>query len=392
MKTKAEHSIIADAIHEWHTVYLPCIRNLSHNALKSYGEGMGIYIDFLESSKGVTSNTICGECFRKDWIEEWIAWLKEVRKCSPQTCNHRLSILKNFLRFLAHKKIQFIKYDCDAAEIKRMQQPKKQVEVITKDTIKRIFASINTRTLIGKRDFALFNLLYSTGTRIDEILSLRLSALHLDETKSYILVLGKGNKQRTIYLLNSMVKILKHYVKLFHPANPLPSDFVFFPIYGHANKKITSEAISKRLKMYVRIAPQGLLEIPADFHCHSFRHARATQCHHSLSEVIITENIHERKQKMAQMADAFVALPGGCGTFEELLEVITWKQLGLHTKPIIILNTKQYYNPLIEMLNKAVEEKFMKQSHSQLWTVASTPEEVLLIVDEIPETVAEQKY
>ncbi len=144
MKTKAEHSIIADAIHEWHTVYLPCIRNLSHNALKSYGEGMGIYIDFLESSKGVTSNTICGECFRKDWIEEWIAWLKEVRKCSPQTCNHRLSILKNFLRFLAHKKIQFIKYDCDAAEIKRMQQPKKQVEVITKDTIKRILqASIH---------------------------------------------------------------------------------------------------------------------------------------------------------------------------------------------------------------------------------------------------------
>lgn len=52
--------------------------------------------------------------------------------------------------------------------------------------------------MIGKRDFALFNLLYSTGTRIDEILSLRLSALHLDETKGYILVLGKGNKQRTI--------------------------------------------------------------------------------------------------------------------------------------------------------------------------------------------------
>lgn len=115
-------------------------------------------------------------------------------------------------------------------------------------------------------------------------------------------------------------------------------------------------------------------------------------CHPALSEVIITENIHDRKQKMAEQADALVALPGGCGTFEELLEVITWKQLGLHTKPIIILNTKQYYNPLIEMLNKAVEEKFMKQSHSQLWTVASTPEEVMLLVDEIPETVAEQKY
>lgn len=237
---------------------------------------MGIYIDFLESSKGVTSNTLCGECFRKDWIEEWIVWLKEVRKCSPQTCNHRLSILKNFLRFLAHKKIQFIKYDCDAAEIKRMQQPKKQVEVITKDTIKRIFASINTRTLIGKRDFALFNLLYSTGTRIDEILSLKLSALHLDESRSYILVLGKGKKQRTIYLLNSIVRILKYYMKLFHPANPYPSDFLFFPIYSRANKKITQGAIGKRLKRYVRIASRGQLEFPINFHCHSFRHARAT--------------------------------------------------------------------------------------------------------------------
>ena len=115
-------------------------------------------------------------------------------------------------------------------------------------------------------------------------------------------------------------------------------------------------------------------------------------CHPALSEVIITENIHDRKQKMAQMADALVALPGGCGTFEELLEVITWKQLGLLTKPIIILNTKQYYNPLIEMLNKAVEENFMRKSHSQLWSVATTPEEVMLLVDKIPETVAEQKY
>ena len=113
MKTKAEHSIIADAIHEWHTVYLPCIRNLSHNALKSYGEGMGIYIDFLESSKGVTSNTICGECFRKDWIEEWIAWLKEVRKCSPQTCNHRLWKSHSTLTLLATQNYPFLlKYDC----------------------------------------------------------------------------------------------------------------------------------------------------------------------------------------------------------------------------------------------------------------------------------------
>lgn len=190
------------------------------------------------------------------------------KKMQPANMQSSPLHIENFLRFLAHKKIQFIKYDCDAAEIKECSNLK-----TSGSNHKRYnqtdFASINTRTLIGKRDFALFNLLYSTGTRIDEILSLRLSALHLDETKSYILVLGKGNKQRTIYLLNSMVKILKHYVKLFHPANPLPSD-LYFPHIWPCKQKITSEAISKRLKMYVRIASQGLLEIPADFHCHSF--------------------------------------------------------------------------------------------------------------------------
>jgi uncharacterized protein (TIGR00730 family) len=99
--------------------------------------------------------------------------------------------------------------------------------------------------------------------------------------------------------------------------------------------------------------------------------------HDELTELIVVETMHERKLKMAMMADAAVALPGGCGTLEELLEVITWKQLGIFTKPIVIVNMDGYYNDLIAMLHRAVEEQFMRDEHKRMWEVVSTPEEVL---------------
>ena len=100
-------------------------------------------------------------------------------------------------------------------------------------------------------------------------------------------------------------------------------------------------------------------------------------CHPHLTKLIKTETMHERKQIMTEMSDATIALPGGFGTFEELLEVITWKQLGLYNHPVIILNTNGYYAALLEMFRHATEGNFIRKEHSQLWHVAQTPEEVI---------------
>ena len=106
--------------------------------------------------------------------------------------------------------------------------------------------------------------------------------------------------------------------------------------------------------------------------------------HQALTELRVTENMHERKQLMADLSDAVVALPGGCGTMEELLEIITWKQLGLYLNPIVILNVGGYYDHLIKQLEHAVDEHFMGEIHSKIWSVASTPEEVLDIIEATP--------
>jgi len=99
--------------------------------------------------------------------------------------------------------------------------------------------------------------------------------------------------------------------------------------------------------------------------------------HDHLTDLFIVETMHHRKMLMASLSDAVIALPGGCGTLEELLEIITWKQLGLYGNPIVIVNTEGYYNDLIAMLNKAIDENFMRPQHSFMWEVVDSVDEVL---------------
>lgn len=88
--------------------------------------------------------------------------------------------------------------------------------------------------------------------------------------------------------------------------------------------------------------------------------------HAGLTEMRIVRTMHERKALMSQLADGFLALPGGCGTFDELFEVITWAQIGIHNKPCALLNVSGYYDPLISLFEHAVAERFVRPEHQTL--------------------------
>lgn len=106
--------------------------------------------------------------------------------------------------------------------------------------------------------------------------------------------------------------------------------------------------------------------------------------HTGLTRLVEVESMHERKKMMADLSDAVIALPGGCGTLEELLEIITWKQLGLYLNPVVILNVKGYFDPLLAMLQRAVEENFMCTQHGSIWHVAKTVREAVELVHTVP--------
>ena len=106
--------------------------------------------------------------------------------------------------------------------------------------------------------------------------------------------------------------------------------------------------------------------------------------HKSLTQLIETETMHERKQIMAEMSDGVIALPGGCGTMEELLEIITWKQLGIYLNPIVILNIDGFYNPLLEMLQRAIDGNFMRPEHQNIWQVATSAQQAIELLYTTP--------
>lgn len=110
--------------------------------------------------------------------------------------------------------------------------------------------------------------------------------------------------------------------------------------------------------------------IPESLKAKEVAHAGLTQLH-------VVQSMHERKKMMFDMTDVFLTFPGGFGTFDETFEIVTWKQIGLHQKPLIFLNINGFYSPLIEFIDKAVLAGFIKPEHRQLFHVTNSAEEAL---------------
>lgn len=106
-------------------------------------------------------------------------------------------------------------------------------------------------------------------------------------------------------------------------------------------------------------------------------HKGATPISSKYGETLIVPDMHTRKRKMAEESDAFVAMPGGYGTLEEIMECITWSQLGIHGKPIVLFNIDGFYDHLLDFIKHAIEQGFISKKNGEIIQVASTPEEVV---------------
>lgn len=165
------------------------------------------------------------------------------------------------------------------------------------------------------------------------------------------------------------------------------------PLYVDAAQRLGRLLGEKRIRLVNGAGNMGLMAAVADAALQAGGEAVGViprfmveqGWHHTgLTELHVVNDMHERKQLMARLSDGVIALPGGCGTLEELLEIITWKQLGLYLNPIVVLNVKGYFDPLLAMLAKAVEERFMRVRHGAIWQVAATPDEAIELLFTTP--------
>ena len=106
--------------------------------------------------------------------------------------------------------------------------------------------------------------------------------------------------------------------------------------------------------------------------------------HKNLTEIHVVESMHVRKQKMFDLADAIAVLPGGFGTLDETFEVVTWKQLGLHDKPVLLINTEDYWRPFVDLIAHITRSGFAHADHAELLTLVDTPDELFDVLENLP--------
>lgn len=112
--------------------------------------------------------------------------------------------------------------------------------------------------------------------------------------------------------------------------------------------------------------------------------AEAEVAHGGIAELVVTETMHERKQRMADRAHAFVVLGGGFGTLDELFEILTWKQLGLHARPIVIVNVDGFWDPLVALVERLVSDGFARPEHAALVSVVRSVDDVWDAIERAP--------
>lgn len=140
-------------------------------------------------------------------------------------------------------------------------------------------------------------------------------------------------------------------------------------VYGGGNvglMGILADAVMRKNGEVIGIIPKFLLKREVG--------------HHGITKLEVVESMHQRKQRMASLADAFIALPGGWGTLEELAEILTWKQLSLIDQPVIVLNTNRFFDPLLLQMRSMAAEGFLSSTYLDTLNIATSPEQALSFI------------
>jgi len=276
MRKNNEAVILSRYISDFLYDYAPNMLTESKHTLKSYKDALTLFVQYLES-EGITPYGFTKTCFERLQIEKWVCWLKETRKCSPDTCNVRLASIRVFLEYVGSRDVGLMYLFLEAKSVKRQKCIKKKVYGLTRNAVTAMLSAPDLTTITGRRDLVFMILLYATAARLNEIRSLKIKQIHItNEEKPYITILGKGQKVRTLYLLPKAVAHVKKYIGEAHGAQPDPDAYLFYSRVGGKHAMLTDSAIDKRLKKYAQDMHEKNPDVPLNCHAHQFRHGKAS--------------------------------------------------------------------------------------------------------------------
>lgn len=251
----------------------------SECTISGYRYAMKLFAEYVTETEKNAYEKFTMSYFTEDNIRKFIVWLQDKRGIKPQSCNLRISQLLSFLKYMS----RIPEYKHLYLKIKTVSRltaidTSKVIEPLTKSAITALLNTSGTKTQTGLRYTTIMAMLYTMATRIDEVLSIRIGDLILDNGKARVTVIGKGRKARTVYIMSKTLSLLRKYILSEHGRNPDPSAYLFYSHCKGLHSKISERGVNKQLYRYAQKARLVCPEVPESVHTHQFRHSMATHC------------------------------------------------------------------------------------------------------------------
>lgn len=263
-------------IRDFLTVYLPKQRRFSKNTVKAYRISLNLYLDYLSEKMGLPLSELSFDHVNRESVTAFLDWLQTERKCSAATRNQRLMALRSFVNYAAMLNPANVFIQSEINKVSIQKSASKIVEFLSDTSLKALLAQPDRNKSIGLRNSFLMILMYDTAARCQEILDLRLKDFVLDCSNPYVYLTGKGNKTRTVPLMEKTVQHLNFYCERFHPAETRKGDdYLFYTVIHGQRNQMSPDTVASFMKKYGNQARASCAGFPDCIHPHQLRHTRA---------------------------------------------------------------------------------------------------------------------
>lgn len=264
-------------VRSWLTGYLPRSRRLSPHTIRSYKTALSLLLAYLRETRGLDLTTISFEALDHATIRGFTTWLTDTRHASPASANQRLAAIKSFLAFCAAEDPALVAVWLDIKQVRPARVADRPPDALSMPAVEALIRAPGQHTRQGLRDTTIILLLFDTAARIQEALDLTLADLDTTPGHARVVLTGKGNKTRTIPIMDKTGRHLDQYLTAAHPGTPDRGGLLFYTIRGGRHQPMSQDNLTYLLNKYATLARPSCPEVPARVHAHQFRHARAMQ-------------------------------------------------------------------------------------------------------------------
>jgi site-specific recombinase XerD len=229
-------------------------------------------LKYLEECLHLKNEDITFDAFTREYVKNFVVWLKD-SSYAPKSINLKLTAIRSFLKFCSQEDFELRGVYADVCTVKKLKEPKKPIQYLQPSATTAILAAFDSATVKHRRNRMILILLYDTGSRVQELVDLKVSSLFLDAANPYVTVVGKGQKSRNVPFMRRTILHMKQYLEEFHPEgheNPL-----FYSMLDGKPHKLSTDSISLILKTAANTARNICNEVPDKVHCHLMRKTKA---------------------------------------------------------------------------------------------------------------------